>query len=190
VSSTPGQATSSERPVYTIGHSTHELERFVSLLRAYDVELLVDVRRYPKSRRVPQFNDDSLPSALNPAGIEYLHEEPLGGRRKPRRDSVNEGWQNAGFRGYADHLTSDEFRAALACLEELAAARTSAVMCAEARWTQCHRRLLSDALVARGKRVLHIGSDGRTEPHELTPFAVVEADGTLSYPASQTSLDL
>ena len=147
------------------------------------------MRRYPKSRRVPQFNDDSLAETLPAAGIEYRHAEALGGRRHPRPDSPNDAWENAGFRGYADYMASEEFRRALAHLERLADDKLAAVMCAEARWTSCHRRLLADALVARGRTVLHIDSRGRTEPHALTRFAVVGPGGALSYPASQTSLE-
>jgi uncharacterized protein (DUF488 family) len=190
LSPTPPETTPSELPVYTIGHSTHELDEFVELLRGPGIELLVDVRRYPKSRRVPQFNDDSLAASFPAKGIEYRHVEALGGRRRPLPDSPNGAWENEGFRGYADYMASDEFRRALAHLERLADEKKIAVMCAEARWTSCHRRLIADALVARGRNVSHIGSRGGVEPHSLTPFAVVGPDRALSYPASQTSLDL
>jgi uncharacterized protein (DUF488 family) len=113
----------------------------------------------------------------------------LGGRRQPRPDSDNDGWENAQFRGYADYMETEEFAAALSRLESLARERPSAIMCAEAQWWRCHRRLVSDALLVRGWRVRHIGSDGRAEDHALTPFAVVD-DGRLSYPAEQTSLGL
>jgi uncharacterized protein (DUF488 family) len=176
-----------EDDIFTVGHSTHELEEFVELLRAHGVTRLVDVRQYPRSRRVPHFNIEALESSLPERGIEYLHMRELGGRRKPLPDSPNDGWDNEQFRGYADHMATPEFEAALGRLESLARTRRTAVMCAEATWFRCHRRLVSDALLVRGWRVLHIGSDGRLNEHELTPFAVV-SDGRLTYPAEQTSL--
>jgi uncharacterized protein (DUF488 family) len=176
-----------EDDIFTVGHSTHELDEFVGLLRAHGVMLLVDVRQYPRSRRVPHFNIEELKGSLPERGIEYLHMRELGGRRKPLPDSPNDGWDNEQFRGYADHMATPEFAAALERLEILARARPAAVMCAEATWFRCHRRLVSDALLVRGWRVLHIGSDGRLTEHELTPFAVV-SDGRLTYPAEQTSL--
>jgi len=161
----------------------------VELLRGRGVTLLVDVRQYPRSRRVPHFNAEALAAELPSLGIDYLHMRELGGRRRPRPDSVNDGWENEQFRGYADHMETAEFREALGRLEELARARPTAVMCAEATWFRCHRRLISDALLVRGWRVLHIGSDGRIAEHELTPFAVV-SDCELRYPAPQTSLGI
>ena len=161
----------------------------MELLRPRGVTLLVDVRQYPRSRRVPHFNGDALAASLPERGIEYLHMRELGGRRRPRPDSPNDGWENEQFRGYADHMATPEFESALGRLESLARARPAAVMCAEATWFRCHRRLVSDALLMRGWRVLHIGSDGRLTEHELTPFAVV-SDGRLTYPAEQTSLDV
>jgi uncharacterized protein (DUF488 family) len=178
---------SPEDDIFTVGHSTHGLEEFVGLLRRHAVELLVDVRQYPRSRRVPHFNAEALEVSLPEHGIDYLHMRELGGRRRPTPGSVNDGWENEQFRGYADYMETAEFEAALARLEALARARPTSIMCAEAPWFRCHRRLVSDALLVRGWRVLHIGSDGRIAEHELTPFAVV-ADGRLTYPASQTSL--
>src|SRR3954464_5071342 len=170
-------------PIFTIGHSTHELDAFLGLLRGAEIELLVDVRRYPSSRRFPWFNGPALAEAV-PA---YRHEEALGGRRQPAPDSRNGGWRVGQFRGYADHMASPEFQAAVdRLLEE---PRRTAVMCAEAQWWRCHRRLLSDALVARGAEVCHIASDGRAQRHELTPVAVVEGE-RLVYPPEQTALDV
>ena len=153
--------------ILTIGHSTHSLERFVALLEAHSVGLVCDVRRYPGSRRNPQFNAASLESALAEAGRGYagLGDE-LGGRRRPRRDSPHTAWRVAAFRGYADHMETEEFAAGLERLEALAEAHRSAVMCAEGDWRRCHRRLISDALVSRGWRVLHIRPDGRLEEHQ------------------------
>ena len=138
---------------------------------------------------MPWFRGDALAESLPGEGIAYEHFADLGGFRRPRPDSPNGGWRVEAFRGYADNMESDSFRAALARLEERAAARPTALMCAEAQWTRCHRRLTSDALVARGWEVLHIGSGGRAERHELTPFAVLEGD-RLTYPPEQTSLEL
>jgi uncharacterized protein (DUF488 family) len=155
------------REIFTIGHSTHEFERFLALLRGPAVELVCDVRRYPGSRRSPHFAAQSLASALDEAGIAYagLGEE-LGGRRRPRRDSPHTAWRVASFRGYADHMETEEFAAGLARLEALAAERRAAVMCAEGDWRRCHRRLISDALTARDWRVIHIRPDGRLEEHQ------------------------
>ena len=165
------------------------LDDLVALARRYGVELVVDVRRYPRSRRVPHFNSEELERSLPAAGIDYLHMPALGGRRKPRPGSPNAGWQHEQFRGYADHMETQEFQAALGRLEALARSRPTAVMCAEASWWRCHRRLIADALLARGWRVLHIGSGGGASEHELTRFAAVTAAG-VTYPAEQTSLDL
>ena len=167
----------------TVGHSTHSAKRLVALLRAHRVELLADVRRYPGSRRLPHFNAEALGAALGQAGIDYVGlGEGLGGRRKPARDSANTGWRVAGFRAYADHMESGEFAAGLERLQARARERRTAVMCAEGEWRRCHRRLIADALVARGWRVLHIRPDGRPEEHRLPPFAKVGA-GRVSYPA-------
>lgn len=175
--------------LHTIGHSTHTLERFVELLQAHEIALLVDVRRWPRSRRHPQFDDDALAVELAPVGIDYEHLAELGGRRRPRPGTPNTGWQVEGFRGYADHLDSDEFARGLVRLEDLAARRRTAVMCAEAQWYRCHRRVLSDVLLVRGWQVCHIWPDARTTPHALTEFAVVE-DGLPRYPAPQLGLDV
>jgi uncharacterized protein (DUF488 family) len=180
---------SPEDDIFTVGHSTHGLEEFVGLLRAHEIALLVDVRQYPRSRRVPHFNAEALEVSLPERGISYLHMRELGGRRRPAPASVNDGWENEQFRGYADYMGTAEFEAALARLEALARERPTAIMCAEAPWFRCHRRLVSDALLVHRWRVLHIGSDGRVAEHELTPFAVV-ADDRLTYPASQTSLGM
>jgi len=155
----------------------------------HGVRTLVDVRQYPRSRRVPQFNTEALERDLPGHGIDYLHMRELGGRRRPLPGSPNGGWTNDQFRGYADHMASGEFKQALARLEELARLRPTTIMCAEALWFRCHRRLVADALVGRGWRVLHIGSDGRLAEHELTPFAVV-SNGELTYPPEQTSLGI
>lgn len=172
--------------VYSIGHSTLEIEDLIALLREHGIALLADVRRYPGSRRHPQFSRDDLAPALAECGIEYVHLPALGGRRKPRRDSPNTAWRNEQFRGYADHMASNEFRAAV---DELLARaiRTTAVMCAEAVPWRCHRNLLADELVRRGIEVVHILGPGATEPHALNPSARTEGDH-LIYPADQKPL--
>lgn len=166
--------------IHTIGHSTRALEPFIALLRREGVRHVADVRTFPGSRRYPHFGRDALAAALAEAGIAYSHHPALGGRRRPRPDSRNGAWRNEGFRGYADHMATDEFRGALDALVALAAREPVAVMCAEAVPWRCHRSLLADALVARGVEVRHI-MDARSEPHRLTRFAVVR-DGCVEYP--------
>jgi uncharacterized protein (DUF488 family) len=153
----------------TIGHSTHPAERFVSLAASQGIEVVCDVRRFPASRRNPQFNADALREALDEAGVGY---EPfgdqLGGRRRPTRPAEQSPWRVEGFRGYAEYMETPEFEAGLERLEALARARRAAVMCAEGSWRRCHRRLIADALLARGWRVIHVDPDGRTEEHQPT----------------------
>jgi len=178
----------SDATIYTIGHSTRSADEFVALLTDTGVRLVVDVRAFPSSRRHPQFNRGELAAWLGTAGIGYRHMPALGGRRAPTAGSPNGGWQESGFQGYADHMRSDEFRRALAELEAAARESATAIMCAEAVWWRCHRRLIADALVVRGWRVEHLGiGDGRAL-HELPAFAVVDASGTLTYPPAQTTL--
>lgn len=172
--------------VHTVGHSTREVEELLDLLAENGIEALVDVRRFPGSRRHPQFSREALAASMAAAGIDYRHEPRLGGRRRPRPDSPHTAWRNAGFRAYADHMESDEFRQALAELER-AAARPTAVMCAEAVPWRCHRRLIADALTARGREVLHLLAPGRRELHQLHPDAIVLADGRLAYPAPRAA---
>lgn len=159
--------------VLTIGHSTRPLEEFVHLLDAHGIKRLVDVRTVPRSRHNPQFNKDSLPKALRNLGIAYTHMPGLGGLRHPRKDSINLGWRNAGFRGFADYMQTPEFRNALQNLVAVAEKERAAIMCAEAVPWRCHRSLIADALLVRGVRVEEISSLTRTQPHRLTPFAHV-----------------
>jgi uncharacterized protein (DUF488 family) len=174
--------------IYTVGHSTRSAEDLRAVLRQAGVELVADVRAFPSSRRHPQFNRAALAEWLPEAGIGYVHMPGLGGRRKPTADSPNGGWREAAFRGYADYMPSDEFRRALAELENAARERPTAVMCAEAVWWRCHRRLIADALTAGGWRVEHLGvGDGRAV-HHLSDFAVVGPDGSLTYPPRQATL--
>jgi uncharacterized protein (DUF488 family) len=171
--------------IYTIGHSTRSAEEFLGLLHQAGALLLADVRAFPSSRRHPQFNGPALAEYLRGAGIGYRHLGGLGGRRSPVPGSPNGGWHETAFRGYADHMATPEFQAALADLEAAARETPTAIMCAEAVWWRCHRRLIADALVVRGWRVEHLGiGDGRAV-HELTDFAVVGPNHTLTYPPAQ-----
>ncbi len=185
----PGAETTARarrRVVFTIGHSTRSLDDFIAMLAGHGVERLVDVRTVPRSRHNPQFNRDSLPQALQAAGIGYTHMAGLGGLRKARPDSVNAGWRNLSFRGYADHMQSAEFAASLAELIASAGEAQLALMCAEAVPWRCHRSLIGDALLAHGVAVDEIVDAKRREPHRLTPFARVDGT-TVTYPPQNGS---
>jgi len=170
--------------VFTIGHSTLAVTDLIVLLQAHGIERLVDVRRYPASRRHPQFARDSLEASLRSAGIDYVWLPELGGRRAPRRDSRNTAWRNDGFRGYADYMETEPFQLGIQRLMELARVKPTVFMCAERAWQQCHRGLISDWLKANGWNVVHILGDGEAEPHPFTEPARI-VDGALSY-AAQT----
>ena len=166
--------------VWTVGHSTRSGEEFGQILRVHEIEVLVDVRSFPGSRRYPQFNRETLSESLAKLGIEYKHAPRLGGRRTPRKDSHNTAWKNASFRAYADHTETDEFRNGVEELLELADDSRVAVMCAEAVWWRCHRSLISDYLKAKGHTVIHILDENKTEEHPFTSAARI-VDGELSY---------
>ncbi|MBI2189624.1 MAG: DUF488 domain-containing protein [Acidobacteria bacterium] len=168
--------------IFTIGHSTRTAEAFLELLQAHGVTGIADVRTVPRSRRHPHFSRESLAAFLAAHGIDYVHLPGLGGLRKPKRDSPNAGWRHEGFRGYADHMGTREFADALDALLAFARDRRAAVMCAEAKWWQCHRQLVADALVARGVEVRHIMSPREAPRHGLTPFARVTGSD-VHYPA-------
>jgi uncharacterized protein (DUF488 family) len=171
----------------TIGHSNRTLEDLIGMLQAHGVDLLVDVRTVPKSRHNPQFNTENLPAPLHQAGIGYLHMPGLGGLRHARKDSINTGWRNDSFRGYADYMQTPEFDAALSALLQAAAGRHAAVMCAEAVPWRCHRSMIADALTARGVAVEHIMSAAKRTPHKMTSFARVK--GTqVTYPPETLEL--
>ena len=172
---------SQQRTIYSIGHSTLEAEDFLELLKANRIQLLVDVRRFPKSERVPWTTRNSLATRLSESGIRYEHVEELGGYRTARSDSRNTGWRNTGFRGYADYMETREFEAGLSRLIALANGWRTVYMCAEAVPWKCHRSLLSDALVVRGFRIVHILGPGKRDEHRLTTFAKVH-DKRLAYP--------
>jgi uncharacterized protein (DUF488 family) len=173
-------------PFFTIGHSTRSLDEFVGLLRSAEVQLLVDVRTIPRSRRNPQFNKDALPDSLRDFQIGYEHMAELGGRRGKQPggvDSPNSFWTHESFRNYADYALGSEFRAGLARLREVGHQRRCAVMCAEAVWWRCHRRIIADYLLSAGESVLHILGPDKIEPAALTPAAQRQDDGALLYPA-------
>ncbi|MDP1948033.1 MAG: DUF488 domain-containing protein [Nitrospirota bacterium] len=162
--------------IWTIGHSTRPIGEFTDLLRAHSINLLVDVRTVPRSRHNPQFNSDTLAKILREAGLTYLHMPALGGLRKARLDSINDGWRNSSFRGYADYMQTDEFSSALEELMADSRLQPTAIMCAEAVPWRCHRSLIADALSSRGWTVRHILSPVKADEHRLTPFAVVDGD--------------
>ncbi len=168
--------------VLTVGHSTRTLEAFIALLQVYGATRVVDVRTVPRSRHNPQFNSTSLPGALKKAGLHYVHLPGLGGLRHTRRDSINVGWRNASFRGYADYMQTPEFEDSLAEFIQLANEEHSVLMCAEAVPWRCHRSLIADALLVRGVRTEDIMSLTRCQVHTLTPFARIRGT-TITYPA-------
>ncbi|MEX0959420.1 MAG: DUF488 domain-containing protein [Burkholderiales bacterium] len=178
--------------LWAIGHSSSPADTFIALLGAHNIRTVVDVRRFPASRRYPHFDRAALERALAAAGIGYLHVAELGGRREPRPDSPNTGWREAGFRGYADYMETPGCLMALERLIAIAGGARTAMMCAEADWRNCHRGLIADALKLRGIEVLHIRDARDPEPHAFTGPAQV-VDGRLSYalrPPRQHSLDL
>ena len=178
-----------DRTIFTIGHSTRTVEEFVDIMKAFRIELVVDVRTVPRSRHTPQFNYDSLPVSLKKAGIEYIHMKGLGGLRHPAKDSRNMGWRNSSFRGFADYMQETEFRENIDALIELAKGKRVAVMCAEAVPWRCHRSLIADALTVRKIPVEHIMSLTSHRSHSLTPFAKVR--GTkITYPPEEQENDL
>ena len=177
--------------VYTIGHSTRSQDELIGLLKESGIACLVDVRSYPRSRTNPQFNAEVLGPALAGEGIGYRHMKALGGRRGAQdlgRPSPNGLWRQEAFRNYADYALTPAFGAGLGALRALAGEARTAVMCAEALWWQCHRRIVTDCLLAAGDQVLHILGPGKIEPAALTPGAAPQADGTVHYPPEQGEL--
>jgi uncharacterized protein (DUF488 family) len=165
--------------IWTIGHSNVGIDALLTRLRAHGITLVADVRRFPASRRHPQFGQAALKTSLEAAGIGYLHLADLGGRRTPRPDSPNSAWRNDAFRGYADHMETPAFGAAITTLVNRARTEHTAIMCAELLWWQCHRSLIADYLKAAGHEVLHITAGGVTE-HPFTSAARI-VEGQLSY---------
>ncbi len=167
--------------LWTIGHSTRPIGEFIPLLNAHGIQQLVDVRTIPRSRHNPQFNQETLSSSLKDKGLLYVHMPQLGGLRKPKKDSINTGWRNESFRGYADYMQSEAFWKALDELMADSRELRTAVMCAEAVPWRCHRSLIADALLTRDWEVRHIVSETKADQHQLTSFATV-VDGLLRYP--------
>ena len=168
--------------VWTVGHSTHSLEDFGQLLQSHGIQKVIDIRTIPRSRHNPQFNRETLPASLTAFGIGYVHMAGLGGLRHSRKDSVNTGWRNSSFRGFADYMQTEDFEKNIKILLRQVKKERVVLMCAEALPWRCHRSLIADALVVRGLAVEHIMSSTKIQPHELTPFALVQ--GTqLIYPA-------
>jgi uncharacterized protein (DUF488 family) len=176
-----------EGAIFTLGHSTLPIERFIALLRAYGIECLADIRTVPRSRHNPQFNDTAPASTLTAEGIEYLPMQALGGLRHARKDSPNTGWRNASFRGYADYMQTEPFQGALQTLIQISRERRVAIMCAEAVPWRCHRSLVADALNVRAVPVIEILSESSYRTHKLTPFAQVEGI-RVTYPPEQAKL--
>jgi uncharacterized protein (DUF488 family) len=168
------------KTVWTIGHSTRPLAEFLELLTANEIEAIADVRRFAASRKYPHFNADALRDSLSGIGVEYVPLPELGGRRRPRPDSRNTVWRSESFRGYADYMETEEFRAGIDRLLDLAGRKRTAVMCAEAVWWRCHRSLIADYVKARGISVRHIISGTKTDDHPFTSAARVE-HGVLTY---------
>jgi uncharacterized protein (DUF488 family) len=168
----------------TIGHSIRPIDEFIELVKDHSVEEIADVRSVPKSRHCPQFNSDSLSESLRQAQIRYTHIEKLGGLRHTRKDSINLGWRNASFRGYADYMATPEFSEGLDALIQIARKRKTAIMCAEAVPWRCHRSLIADAMIEKGWDVRDIMTSKAPREHQLTPFLKV-VNGQLTYPAPQ-----
>ena len=174
-------------PFFTIGHSTRSLEEFLGLLRAVDIRLVVDVRTVPRSRTNPQFNRDSLPKTLAEFQIDYEHVSALGGLRGTKHEvppRVNAFWQNQSFHNYADYAMGEEFRAGLGRLLALGHRAPTVIMCAEAVWWRCHRRIITDYLIAAGETVFHIMRPNRVDRASITPAAEVGGENVITYPAA------
>ncbi|HLV42217.1 MAG TPA: DUF488 domain-containing protein [Brumimicrobium sp.] len=169
-----------EHTIWTIGHSTRSLEEFVELLKSFNIELLVDIRRFPGSNSYPHFNKDKLEKSMKEHDLEYIHLEDLGGRRKVQPNSQNNAWRLASFQGYADYMETEEFVSELNQLKELATKKSTVIMCAEAVWWSCHRSLVADYLKLEGWNVMHIMGLGKSTEHPYTQPARIE-DGKLTY---------
>ncbi|WP_313271962.1 DUF488 domain-containing protein [Stenotrophomonas sp.] len=174
-------------PVWTVGHSTRTWEAFREVLRVHEITTVVDVRRFPGSRKFPWFGSDAMSTQLPLDGIGYHWVPQLGGRRSVQPESPNGAWKSASFQGYADHMASAEFADGLEQALTAAAESRTALMCAELLWWRCHRRLISDLLVHRGHQVLHIQTERAAEPHQLNPMAQAAGEG-LIYPPLQLGL--
>ena len=183
----PQEAHWPEGAVFTVGHSTLPIERFIALLQAYGIERLVDIRTMPRSRHNPQFNNTALAGSLTLAHLDYVHIQALGGLRHARKDSPNTGWRNGAFRGYADYMQSEEFQDALETLIQMSRQKRVAIMCAEAVPWRCHRSLVADALSVHGIPVVEILPESSYRTHKLTAFAQVDRT-QITYPPEQATL--
>lgn len=178
-------------PFFTVGHSNRSIGDFVALLQAAEVRLVADIRTVPRSRANPQFNRDTLPDALAAFDISYEYMAALGGLRGKSRtlsQDINGFWTNQSFHNYADHALTTEFRTGVEHLREKGHERRCTVMCSEAVWWRCHRRIVADYLIARGETVIHIMGEDRLEPARLTPGALIQPDGTIVYPAGKAAI--
>lgn len=164
-----------EHTIYTIGHSTHSIKEFIEILFSFDIKMIADIRRFPGSRKFPQFDQDNLKQSLQEVGIQYLHLVDLGGRRKADKNSKNIRWNNESFRGYADYMETKQFQNAVEELQDVAQNLTTAYMCSEVLWWRCHRSMVSDYLKAKGWTVVHIISKDKAQEHKFTqPARIVE----------------
>ena len=166
--------------IYSIGHSTRSLDEFLNMLRSFDIKILTDIRSLPGSRRFPQYNMENLKTSLEEIGVQYIHLADLGERKKVKKDSKNNLWNNDSFRGYADYMETEEFENAIVKLEHIALEQPTAYMCAEAVWWRCHRSMVSDYLKAKGWAVLHIMATGKVQEHKYTSPARI-VDGNVFY---------
>ena len=175
------------RPFFTVGHSNRTIGEFMALISSAEIRLVVDVRTIPRSRANPQYNSDTLSDALAKSGIGYEHVPTLGGLRRSSRNvpaDINGFWENRSFHNYADYAMTEEFRSGLNTLREHGRAARSAIMCAEALWWRCHRRIIADYLIAAGESVFHILGPDHTERAQLTEGAKIATNGTVTYPAA------
>ena len=166
--------------IWTVGHSTRSFEEFVALLKSFNIQAIADIRQYPGSRRYPHFNKEALEHSLPAEGIKYIHLKQLGGRKKASENSVNTGWKNDFFRGYADYMETSEFHDGVTELEQIGSEYATAYMCSEAVWWRCHRSLVSDYLKVKGWKVMHIMNIAKSDEHPYTKPARIE-DGKLNY---------
>lgn len=170
--------------IFTIGHSTRPIGEFVQMVKAHGIQIVIDVRTIPRSKHNPQYNSDALADTLRQYNIGYEHMPGLGGLRHAKKDSINTGWENASFRGFADYMQTGEFEKSLQKLIETAKEKTTVIMCAEAVPWRCHRSLIADALLVRGTTVLDIMSRTSVKEHSLTPWAEVDAE-RITYPKAK-----
>ena len=176
------ETNSTEKSIWTVGHSTHPIEQFKLILTSQEIEALLDVRAFPVSRRYPHFNRDALMESMSNAGVAYHHLAGLGGRRRPSPDSRNTAWINPSFRAYADYMETSGFHHGIETLVRISQMHRTAIMCAEAVWWRCHRSLIADYLKSRGWKVIHILNEKKTEVHPYTSAASI-VEGKLSYSA-------